>query len=73
MKQQLKTFLLIICIILNVWQIKAQSSFPLTPNGIMDTVYDNFGNKYSLKSLRIDTTTRVTPPFGKTTQLCSAG
>lgn len=74
MKQKLTLLLMLICT-LSLWQVKAQSTFaPITPNALLDTVFDRFGNKYNLRDMMVDTTAHTREGiFSKTTQLCSAG
>jgi len=51
--------LLIIMVMMTLPKGNAQSSYPsdfkCTPNGILDNVYDRYGNKYELKDLLVNT------------------
>ncbi|MBK8368162.1 MAG: hypothetical protein IPL10_12300 [Bacteroidetes bacterium] len=74
MKNKNTSYLILLLITLAVAKSSiAQFYAPLSPEAKLDTVFDQNGNKFSLNDIRIDTTTRSVPPFGKTTQLCTSG
>jgi hypothetical protein len=75
MKQKLKLLIFLLCS-LSIWQVQAQTILgPLSPGAKLDTVFDRFGNKYSLSQIVVDTTghLRSGGETFRTVQLCTSG
>jgi hypothetical protein len=53
--------LILLGIILLTKNISAQTSSTsyMTPGGVLDSIFDNYGNKYALNSITADTTTKI--------------
>src|ERR1700744_5382198 len=55
--------------------LRSQTNPPgfYTPNGILDTLFDNYGTKFALKDLFIDTTTKIVDgqPYRSANALCT--
>ncbi len=45
----------------------------ITPGGLMDTVFDNFGNKYGLRDIKIDSVKTRNGMMTKSKKLCTGG
>jgi hypothetical protein len=65
-------FLVALCLLFTNLYFSQNFTGGITPGAKLDTVFDRFGNKYSLKDIAVDTTSYERGgPIKKTTQLCA--